>query len=118
MSLDDVLRNPVLKRALEAGEERVGKVVGRLLASDRITTGLQTLVSSALQAKDTFDRGMQQALHAANLPSKDDVASLKRKLAELESMIDGLSGRVARPDHAERAGRAPAARDGGEGGPG
>ncbi len=97
MKLEDVLRNPVLKRALEAGEERVGKVVAGLLASDRITTGLQTLVGSALHAKETFDRGVGQALHAANLPSREDVASLKKKLAELESMIDGLTERVERP---------------------
>jgi hypothetical protein len=97
MILDDVLRNPVLKKALQAGEERMGKVVGKLLASDRVSSGLSTLVSSALQAKTTFDKGVQQALHAANLPSKDDVTALKRRLDELESMIDGLSARVERP---------------------
>lgn len=104
MRLDDVLRNPVLKRALAAGEGGMGKVVGKLLSSDRVTTGLSSLVSSALQAKDTFDRGVQQALHAANLPSRDDVAALKRKLVELESMIDGLSERVEPPPGGPRRG--------------
>ena len=97
MILDDVLRNPVLKKALQAGEEGMGKVVGKLLASDRVSSGLSSLVSSALQAKTTFDKGVQQALHVANLPSRDDVAALKRRLDELESMIDGLSERAARP---------------------
>ncbi len=115
MKLEDVLRNPVLKRALEAGEERVGKVVSGLLASDRITTGLQTLVGSALHAKETFDRGVGQALHAANLPSRDDVASLKKKLAELESMIDGLTERVERP-RSSPADPAPPAAGGGDDG--
>ena len=86
----------MLKRALEASEDRMGRVVGKLLASERVTTGLQTLFSSAMQAKETFDKGVRQALHAANLPSKDDVASLKQKLAELESMIDGLAAKVER----------------------
>lgn len=94
MTLDDVLRTPALRRALEAGEERMGRVMGRLLSSETVTAGLQGLVTSALQAKETFDRGVQQALHAANLPSRDDVAALKSKLEELESMIDGLSDRV------------------------
>jgi hypothetical protein len=44
----------------------------------------------------TIDKGVRQALHAANLPSKEDVASLKRKLEELESMLDGLAERVER----------------------
>ena len=87
----------------------MGKVVAGLLASDRVTTGLQTLVGSALQAKETFDRGVGQALHAANLPSRDDVAALKRKLAELESMIDGLTERVEPPPPGRAGGGARAA---------
>jgi hypothetical protein len=102
MILDDVLRNPVLKKALEAGEQQVGKVVGRLLANDRVTSGLSSLVTSAVQAKQTFDRGVREALHAANLPSKDDVAALRKKLDELESMLDGLAAKVG--DGAARGG--------------
>jgi len=97
MILDDVLKNPALRRALAAGEEQVGKVFGKLLSSETVTSGLQGLVQSALQARATFDRGVQQALRAANLPSREDMAQLRRKLDELESMIDGLSERVGRP---------------------
>ena len=79
----------------------MGKVVGRLLTSDRLTSGLQGLVSSALQARETFDRGVQQALHAANLPSRSDVAALKRKLEELEALIDGLASRVGTPSRGD-----------------
>jgi len=95
----------MLKRALEVSEERMGRVVGKLLASERLTTGLETLFSSAIQAKETFDKGVRQALHAANLPSKDDVASLKQKRAELEAMIDGLAAKVEREDPPDEDGR-------------
>ncbi len=101
MALREMLENPMLRRAVAAGEERMGRVVGKLLASDRVTSGLQTIVTSAIQAKSTFDRGVRQALHAANLPSADEVAALKQKLSELESMIDGLADKVGRT--AERA---------------
>jgi hypothetical protein len=94
MLFDDVLKNPLLRKAVEAGEERVGRAVGKLLASERVGEGLQTLVSTAVQARETLERGVSQALHAANLPSKDDVAALKRRLAELEAMIDGLAEKV------------------------
>jgi hypothetical protein len=104
MILDDVLKNPALRKALAAGEEQVGKVFGKLLSSESVTTGLQGLLQSALQVRETFDRGVQQALHAASLPSREDVAQLRRRLDELESMIDGLS---------ERVGRAPEGRDDG-----
>lgn len=94
MILDDVLKNPALRRVLSAGEEQMGKVFGKLLSNERVTSGLHGLLHSALQARATFDRGVQQALKAANLPSREDMAQLRRKLDELESMIDGLSERV------------------------
>lgn len=97
MRFDDMLKNRTLRKALAAGEEQVGKVMGRLLSSGTVTAGLQGLVQSALHARETFDRGMQQALRAAHLPSREDVTALKRKLEELESMIDGLSDRVGGP---------------------
>ena len=97
MILEDLLKNSALRRVLAVGEERMGKVVGRLLTSETVTSGLQGLVTSALQARETRDRGLQQALHAANLPSRADLAAVKRKLEELESMIDGLASRVGTP---------------------
>ncbi len=94
MLFDRVLENPLVKKALETGEEQVGKVMGKLLAADGLAGGFQSLVSGARQARETLERGVSQALHAANLPSKDDVAALKRRLEELEAMLDGLSEKV------------------------
>lgn len=107
MLWDDVLRNPLLKKAVAAGEEQVGKAVEKLLASEGFTSGIQTLVATAAQARETLEKGVAQALHAANLPSRDDVASLKRRLEELESMLDGLAEKVdaaARPAGGRGAG--------------
>jgi len=105
MLFDEMLRNPAVRRALAAGEAQVGRAVGRLLASERFTSGFQALVSSAAQAKQTFERGVRHALHAANLPSAEDVAALKRRLDEVESALDGLAARVGRGD--PDAGRTP-----------
>jgi hypothetical protein len=96
MLFDDVLKNPLVKKALEAGEEQVGKVVGKLLAADGLTGGLQSLATTARQARETLERGVAQALHAANLPSRDDVAAMKRRLEELESMLDRLTEQAGR----------------------
>ncbi len=111
MRWGEILESPMLKKAIEAGEERMGQMVGKLLANEGFTSGLQSLFSSALQARETLEKGVSQALHAANLPSKDDVAALKRKLEELESMLDGLADRV---DRTPRGGGGPGA---GERGP-
>ena len=107
MLFDDLVRNnPLLKKALAAGEEQVGKAIGTLLASDGLSGGLRTLAAGAQQAKETLEKGVAQALHAANLPSKDDVASLRRKLDELESMLDGLAEKVDAPDRGGEGGGA------------
>ena len=98
MNLRDVLDTPVLKRALEAGEERMGKVVAGVLASERITTGLQRLVGSALQAKETFDRGVEQALHAASegaaVPVVQD-AGIRSPCDYRPQLRHGFDGRFA-----------------------
>jgi len=104
--LDDVLKNPALRRALAAGEEQVGRVVVKLLSSPSITAGMSTLVSGALQARSTALTGLRQALQAARLPSQDDVEGIRQRLDELESMIDRMAEQVGR--------RGP----GGRGGPG
>ena len=105
MTLDDLLKSPALRRVLSAGEERMGRVMGRVLASESVTSGLRTLFTSALGARETFERAMQEALHAANLPSRGDVAALKKKLEELESLIDGLAARVGEKGPAGRRGK-------------
>jgi hypothetical protein len=94
MTIDEVLRNPVLKRALSVGEERMGRLVTQLLSNERVMHGLQAVVSSALNAKSTFDRGVKTAMQAVNLPTAEDVDDLRRKLAELEALLDGLAARV------------------------
>jgi hypothetical protein len=96
MPFDAILGNPLVRKALQAGEEQVGKAVSKLLANEGVATGVHTLISGAVQARATFERGVSQALHAANLPSRDDVDALRKKLDELEAMLDGLAEKVER----------------------
>ncbi len=109
MRFDDLVKNsPLLKKALAAGEEQVGKAIGTLLASDGLSGGLRAIASGAAQARETLEKGVQQALHAANLPSRDDVAALRRRLDELESLLDGRAEKVDAPGRGgEGGGRAP-----------
>ena len=94
MMIDDLLKSPVVRKALEAGEERMGRLVTQLLSNERVMQRVQTVVASALNAKSTFDRGVKTAMQAVNLPTTEDVEELRRKLAELEVLLDGLAARV------------------------
>jgi hypothetical protein len=68
--------------------------VTQLLSNEKVMHGVQTMVSSALTAKSTLDRSVRSAMQAVNLPSTDDVDELRRKLSELESVVDGLASKV------------------------
>src|SRR5512146_866966 len=92
--IEGLLRNPAVRKALAMGEERMGRLVTQLLSNEKVMHGVQTMVSSALNAKSTFDKGVKSAMQAVNLPSTEDVDELRRKLAELESVVDGLASKL------------------------
>ncbi len=94
MSVRDLLQNPTVKRALAAGEERVGRLVTQLLADERVVHGVQSAFSTALQARAAVDRGVKTAMQAVNLPTTGDLQELRHRLAELEEMLDGLADRL------------------------
>ncbi len=97
MLFDEVLRNPVVKKALAAGEEQAGRVVGKLLSSEAVATGLQGLLTAASTARATFDASVQSALKAANLPSAGEVQALRQKIDELEALVADLTARLDEP---------------------
>ncbi len=104
MHFDDVPGGSTVKKVLEAGEREVGRAVTRLLSSERVTNGLASLLGGAAGARKAIDARLQQALHAANLPSRDDVAALRRRLDERETLLDGLAEKVdAAPGRGGRA---------------
>lgn len=94
MRFDDVLRSPLVKKALAAGEAQAGRVVGKILSSEAMASGLQGLLGAASTARATFEAGVQTALKAANLPSAAEVQGLKQKIDELEALLDELSARL------------------------
>ncbi|HEY7724892.1 MAG TPA: hypothetical protein VH880_06140 [Anaeromyxobacteraceae bacterium] len=115
---EELLKNPLLKKALDAGEERVGKVVAAVLSSEKAMAAVQAALSSAMNARSTLEKGVRTAMQAVNLPTTDDVAELRRRLEELESIIDGLAARLDRQGEGSPppgAGAAPGGEGKGEG---
>ncbi len=94
--IEGILKSPAVRKALAMGEERMGRLVTQLLSNEKVMHGVQTVVSSALQAKSTLDKGVKTAMGAVNLPSTEDVEELRRKLSELESVVDELGQKLDR----------------------
>jgi hypothetical protein len=103
MMLNGMRNHPVVKKALEMGEERMGKLASQLLSNERFVAGVQALVTSALSAKGTLDRSLRRALSAMNLPSAEDVRGLEKRIASLEQTVESLGDRLG--EVAARTGR-------------
>ena len=101
MLFDGVLKHPVLKQVLAASEEQATKAVGKLLADERVTHGLQELLAAAAAARATVESGVQAALHAANLPTADELRTMRQRLGELEAQVEALRTRLGQEAPAE-----------------
>lgn len=86
--------NPVMKKLVETGEERVGKIAQQLLSNDKFVVAIQTLVSRSLAAKGTLDKSVRAALSAMNLPSSGDMELLRGKVEDLEKLLSSIESKV------------------------
>ncbi len=86
--------NPLMKKLVETGEERVGKLAQQLLSNEKFIATLQTLVSRSLAAKGTLDKSLRSALSAMNLPSSSDLNQLQTKVEDLEGLLSSVEGKL------------------------
>lgn len=86
--------NPVMKRLIATGEERVGKLVQQLMSNEKFVLGIQTIMSRALSAKGTVDKSLRTALSAMNLPSTGDLEQVREKIDDLEKLLGQLEGKI------------------------
>jgi polyhydroxyalkanoate synthesis regulator phasin len=99
--------NPVLKKMIETGEERVGKIATQLLSNEILMGALQKTVSAALEAKGLVERNVRSVLSTMNIPSAADVQRLQGKIDELERVFEALSARIAELQKREAAAAPP-----------
>jgi hypothetical protein len=86
--------NPVMKKLVETGEERIGKIAQQLLSNEKFVATVQTLVSRSLAAKGTLDSALRGALSAMNLPSTADLELLRSKVDDLEKLLASVESKV------------------------
>ena len=86
--------NPVMKRLVESGEERVGKIAQQLLSNEKFVGAIQSIVSRSLAAKGTLDKSLRAALAAMNLPSTADLESLRHKVDDLEQLLSSVEAKM------------------------
>jgi len=98
MLFDELRKHPIVKQVIASGEERATRVVGKVLTDERVTRALQELLAAAAAARATVESGLQAALHAANLPTADEVRSMRQRMSELEAQVEALQARLEEAD--------------------
>jgi len=103
--------NPMFKKMIATGEERMSKIASQLLSNEKFMNALQKTVTAAMDARGTVERAAQTALSAMNIPTAGDVKKLEGKIEELEKVFEGLSAKIAElqkkeapPTHQEMSG--------------
>ena len=86
--------NPMLKKMIATGEERMSKIAMQLLSNEKLMGALQKTVSAALEAKGLVERNVQSVLSTMNIPSAADVQRLQGKIDELERVFEALSSKI------------------------
>lgn len=86
--------NPMMKKLVETGEERFGKLAQQMLSNEKFVATVQTVVSRSLAAKGTLDKSLRSALSAMNLPSTADLELLRTKVDDLEQLLGKVEGKV------------------------
>jgi polyhydroxyalkanoate synthesis regulator phasin len=86
--------NPVVKKLVETGEERAGKLAQQLMSNEKFVAAVQTVVSRTLAAKGTLDGALRSALSAMNLPSSADVEQLRNKVDDLERLLSSVESKL------------------------
>ena len=87
--------NPMFKKMIATGEERMSKIASQLLSNEKFMNALQKTVTAAMEARGTVERAAQTALSAMNIPTAGDVKKLEGKIEELEKVFEGLSAKIA-----------------------
>jgi hypothetical protein len=86
--------NPVMKKLVETGEERIGKIAQQLLSNEKFVATVQSIVARSLAAKGTLDTALRTALSAMNLPSTADLEILRSKVEDLEKLLASVESKV------------------------
>ena len=86
--------NPMMKKLVATGEERIGKLVQQLMSNEKFVSGVQTIVARGLSAKGSLATSIRSALSAMNLPSTGDLETLREKIDEVEKLLGTLEGKI------------------------
>jgi polyhydroxyalkanoate synthesis regulator phasin len=100
MVFDELFKNPIVKQVIATGEEQASRAVGKLLTDERVARGLQEVLAAAAAARSTVESGLQAALHAANLPTAEELRTMRQRLEELEAQVEDLNARVQQAEPA------------------
>ena len=87
--------NPMLKKMIATGEERMSKIAMNLLSNEKLMNALQKSIATAMDAKAAVEKNTQALLSSLNIPTSGDVKKLEGKIEELEKVFESLTNKIS-----------------------
>jgi hypothetical protein len=91
--LEEIRNHPLFAKVMSRGEEGIGKVVAQVLSDERVTTGIQGFVESTQAARRQIERGIRHVLHAFQIPTLEEIETIREKIGEIEAIVSELAER-------------------------
>jgi hypothetical protein len=86
--------NPMLKKMIATGEERMSRIATQLLSNEKLMGALQKSISTAMEARAAVEKNTQALLATLNIPTSSDVKKLEGKIEELERVFESLTAKI------------------------
>jgi polyhydroxyalkanoate synthesis regulator phasin len=86
-----------VKSAGEA-ERRWNEFFNQIMGTEAFAQMLARSTETYATAQDAFARGMEQYLHAMNMPAQSDLARLAERVTALEQRLDALTAGLDRDE--------------------
>src|ERR1700694_2274473 len=86
--------NPMLKKMIATGEERMSKIAMQILSNEKLMNALQKSIATAMDAKAAVEKNTQALLSTLNIPTTGDVRKLEGKIEELERVFESLTNKI------------------------
>lgn len=74
-------------RIKDKGMEKMGVVLGKVLANERVMAAMGKAMAGSLKARDAVAGAWSSALGAAGIPRTDDLRKLSQRLSEIERKL-------------------------------
>lgn len=97
----------LFRQMVNQWETMANELGGKALTTPEFAQGMQQATAATLQLQQAVQEGMTKVLAAANMPSRDDLATIGERVARIEAQLLRIEAAMAPADSASSSSAAP-----------